>query len=711
VGISAGAPMSRWYTLHIKNEILFWFLLLSLLPLLGLSGANYWYQKTLYEAQAQEHLQLILDQKTDAIGEHLQRVEEEMELLALSPDVRAIFERGSLKPDEERRVRAVVGKYRFHDLFLIETEGEIVYSVQKEDDFGSNLFRGPYSMTNLGRVYRNTLDHLETQISDFEYYSPSRKEALFIATPIFGEGRMIGVLAIQHDIDKIHELFSDSHGLGNSGELFAAKRGEGGTIVSTTPLKYNQTSSAEPFVFAGDPGLPIRLAVSGSRGKGEGNDYRGEKVIAAWSYIPTLRWGIVAKIDRNEILRPIDELRFYSILLLFFVGLGIVIAILSAIKHIVHPIEKLSLSVRNFAQEKSPPALELDSENEIGDLARSFHDMTLSLRSSQETIQKYAGELEEKVRLRTRELELAKERIEVSNTEMKRYIDIIDSYVITSTTDLKGTITQASRAFCEITGYTREELIGKKHNIIRHPDMADSLYDTLWKTIKSGRIWNGEIKNLRKDGSFYWVDSTITPIFDEEGKIKEYTSIRQDITDKKRIEEISITDGLTGIYNRRHFNDIFPKRIQAARRKGETLCFVMMDVDHFKLYNDHYGHQKGDEVLKEVGRILKESCKRGDDYPFRLGGEEFGIVFGSESAEKGAEFAEKIRESVQSLAIVHEFGTPSGTVSVSIGLTCAHGSELGSMDEIYKYADELLYEAKHNGRNRVVADPHCKMRS
>ena len=188
--------MSRWYTLHIKNEILFWFLILSLLPLMGLTGANYWYQKDRYESEAKEHLQLILDQKTDAIETHLQRVEQEIELLSLSPDVRGMFERGSLRSEEEKRLVAVVEKYRFHDLFLIGLDGKVLFSVKKEDDFQSDLFIGKYSGTNLGRVYRNALEHLETQISDFEYYPPSQKEALFIATPIFGENRMIGVLAI-----------------------------------------------------------------------------------------------------------------------------------------------------------------------------------------------------------------------------------------------------------------------------------------------------------------------------------------------------------------------------------------------------------------------------------------------------------------------------------------------------------------------------------
>ncbi len=698
--------MSRWYTLHIKNEILFWFLLLALLPLMGVIGANYWYQKDRYESEAQTHLQVILDQKTEVVETYFERVEQEIELLALAPDVRSVFEHAAPDPQDVERFSAVVETYRFHDLFLIRTDGTIIHTVKKEDDLGTNLQTGPYAASNLARVYRNALEHLETQISDFEYYSPSKKEALFIATPVYGDHTIIGVLVVQNNVDTVNSLFSDRQGLGESGELFAAKL-EAGDVVSTTPLRYLPESFKGRYRFPDDPVLPIHLAAHGKRGHGEARDYRGEEVIAAWSYVPTLRWGIVAKIDRSEILKPIEELRFYSILLLFFVGLGIVIAILSAIRHIVQPIEKLSQSVRKFGKEKAPPQLELDAENEIGELARSFHEMTLSLRASQETIRKYADELEEKVRLRTRELESAKERIESSNREMKRYIDIIDTYVITSTTDLSGKITQVSRAFCDITGYSREELIGKKHNIVRHPDMPESLYDGMWRTITSGQTWSGEIKNLRKDGTYYWVASTITPIVDHDGNIREYTSIRQDITDKKRIEEISITDGLTGIYNRRRFNDLFPEYIRAARRRDETICFLMMDVDHFKGYNDHYGHQKGDEVLIRVARALQESLKRADDYAFRLGGEEFGIIFTTQSAQEGLGFARALKERIEALGILHAGNSAAPVVTVSMGLICDRAANLGDMDEIYKHADDLLYRAKTSGRNRVCTLKEC----
>ena len=114
---------------------------------------------------------------------------------------------------------------------------------------------------------------------------------------------------------------------------------------------------------------------------------------------------------------------------------------------------------------------------------------------------------------------------------------LIDEHVITSQTDLEGTITSVSKAFCLISGYTKEELVGQNHRIVRHPDMPASLYKGMWGTLKANRTWIGEIRNLKKDGTDYWVKAIITPVFDEAGEKVGYSAIRQDISFEKRLME------------------------------------------------------------------------------------------------------------------------------------------------------------------------------
>ena len=285
--------------------------------------------------------------------------------------------------------------------------------------------------------------------------------------------------------------------------------------------------------------------------------------------------------------------------------------------------------------------------------------------------------------------------------QIKDYINLIDENVITSTTNLNGNIIYASKAFCEISGYTKEELLGKNHRIVRHPDMDKSVYKNLWATISSDEAWQGEIKNRKKDGDFYWVEVKVYPIYDINGKKIGYTGIRQDITDKKKIEEISITDELTKLYNRRYFNEVFAQELNRAKRDGKNIAFLMLDVDHFKLYNDTYGHQNGDLVLSKIGEVLNSCSKRAGDFAFRLGGEEFGMVFSEPTIEEAMTFANSVRESIKKLNMQHSRNSASDVVTASSGLVFIDSHNDLDVNQLYKKADDNLYRAKELGRDRV----------
>ena len=289
------------------------------------------------------------------------------------------------------------------------------------------------------------------------------------------------------------------------------------------------------------------------------------------------------------------------------------------------------------------------------------------------------------------------------------YVKLIDENIITSSTDTNGNITSVSKAFCEISEFTKEELLGENHRIIKHPDMPKELYDDMWQKIINDEVWEGEVKNKTKSCGFYWVHNKIYPLYDATKQKVGYTAIRQDITDKKKIEEISITDGLTNIYNRRYFNEIFPKFIQSARRNNEIVGFLLMDIDHFKQYNDTYGHQAGDTVLIEVAKAIKNSLGRVEDYCFRLGGEEFGVVFKVVSGDSGVAFANKILQNIENLAIPHENNSASSFVTSSAGLVILDANNIAQGDSLYKQADDLLYVAKKSGRNRIAFNETCKI--
>ncbi len=283
------------------------------------------------------------------------------------------------------------------------------------------------------------------------------------------------------------------------------------------------------------------------------------------------------------------------------------------------------------------------------------------------------------------------------------YMNLIDRYIITVDIDISGKITRASDAFYNISGYTKEDLTGRPYRSIIH-DMDNEIYEGIWHELEHDGRWHGQIKNKTKDDKYFWVNAIISPIYSNSGEKNGYTLIKQDITDKKMLEKIAITDALTNLYNRRYFNEVMPKIINIAKRYGNFISFAMMDIDFFKGYNDTYGHQAGDEVLKKVAAVLTSSAARGDDYCFRIGGEEFAVAFGGESGEKAVGFMTRIKEKIEALKIENRASTVSRYVTVSIGLNCRNGQQIEDINELYQDTDRLLYQAKESGKNKVVCN-------
>jgi len=160
-------------------------------------------------------------------------------------------------------------------------------------------------------------------------------------------------------------------------------------------------------------------------------------------------------------------------------------------------------------------------------------------------------------------------------------------------------------------------------------------------------------------------------------------------------------DSLTGLYNRRYFDEIFETQCKIAKRSHRLFVFAMIDVDFFKLFNDTYGHLSGDEVLKTIAQTIQGNLKRADDYAFRLGGEEFGLCFSVEHERDAHLLLEELRQSIENLKIANIHNTNAPYVTVSIGFYVLKPHMSYDRDTIYKASDDALYEAKHRGRNRV----------
>lgn len=163
---------------------------------------------------------------------------------------------------------------------------------------------------------------------------------------------------------------------------------------------------------------------------------------------------------------------------------------------------------------------------------------------------------------------------------------------------------------------------------------------------------------------------------------------------------MSITDGLTGLHNRRYFDSVFPREMNRAKRQKNPLALMILDVDFFKKYNDTYGHQAGDRVLERVGEALGNSFRRAGDYAFRLGGEEFGVLLTEGAPEHVEKIGEKVCEAIRELKIPHRQNDAAETVTISVGIAYLADATGHFCKEVYHVADEALYAAKEGGRNR-----------
>lgn len=170
---------------------------------------------------------------------------------------------------------------------------------------------------------------------------------------------------------------------------------------------------------------------------------------------------------------------------------------------------------------------------------------------------------------------------------------------------------------------------------------------------------------------------------------------------QKELEKTNKTDALTGLYNRGHFDYLFTKEINTAKREKTLLAFAMLDIDYFKPFNDTYGHQTGDQALITVANLLKSKLKRSSDAIFRLGGEEFSLLFKVQDEKEAFDTVDGIRNAIEELKIPHSNSKISRFLTISCGLEVITAEHNTNVRQAYKSCDYLLYKAKHAGRNKT----------
>ena len=316
-------------------------------------------------------------------------------------------------------------------------------------------------------------------------------------------------------------------------------------------------------------------------------------------------------------------------------------------------------------------------------------------------------------------------RYEASVIEMSNQAKAIGAHLMVSESNPQGDIINVNDAFLHTTGYSRDELIGKNHRLFNSKLHPASFYSALWQKVLAGNIWKGTFRNLDKHGNYLWLNATIVPYMDAWGAVTRLVAFYSDITeaislteklDRERALRAELTqinralvseantDPLTHIANRRAFDHFAEQALLSTRQLKQPIALLMLDLDHFKAVNDTYGHGAGDEVLKEVSRRWAAQI-RTSDMLARLGGEEFCVVLPQATESHALRLADKIRQvTAETPVTVAQSGIPCTlNITVSIGLVSAEHSDHVDLKRLFEAADDALYEAKRNGRNRVVS--------
>jgi PAS domain S-box-containing protein len=538
--------------MKISTRLLLLFLVVSVLPLALFGYLNMQQNEATLRAEVLSRMSGLADKKAIQVNNFLtERVREVRLLVGTSLIMESIdalqkaYISGRLDAAAYAREDALIHRYfesyveetkLFFDVFLITHQGEIVFSQKHEADFATNLMDGPYRDSQLAWAFRAARITLEPVISGYELYTPSKLPALFIAAPIMAGGKFKGIFAVQLNNDLFYQVAMDAAGLGLSGEVIFAQQ-EGDEALYTMPLRYRRKFRMPLQQFKLNSMFD---ALSGNSGVGVKPDYRNHQVVAAWRYLPELNWGMVVKIDADEVFASIASQKI--LLLKTLLGLLLFAALVAYYfsQKIIMPLDELALAADEMAEGNLDKRADESAPGELGLFGQAFNRMADRLQELYRT-------LEDRIEERTRKLnvsneQLLKEIIERKQTEQAFKRESEKNLALLRNAsdgihilDIEGNIIEVSDSFCTMMGYQHDEMIGMNISQI------DALFTDLelQKKIKQQSEvqvrTQFETHHRRKNGTLFEVEVSGISLKQEGETLIFYSS--RDITERKRSRE------------------------------------------------------------------------------------------------------------------------------------------------------------------------------
>jgi len=298
--------------------------------------------------------------------------------------------------------------------------------------------------------------------------------------------------------------------------------------------------------------------------------------------------------------------------------------------------------------------------------------------------------------------------VEEAMRQLRTYEFVLDTHALVYVTDRSGTIIHANQKLADLCGFGSEQLLGQSHRVIASHEEAEPLWNDMWQTVSDGRVWHGEVCNRARDGSIYWVDTTVVPYVDTRKQVAQYISMGTDITAKKRYEAELVRaarlDRLTGLPNRALFHERLKRTLERSRAQpGHEFAVMFLDFDRFKVINDSLGHEVGDLLLRAISCRLTTVVEPDDSVSLdvlgstvaRLGGDEFVVLVSLvQDRQDVIDLAERLLAAFDEPYQLKEFHVRS---TASIGIVFSDGGCL-TAEELLRDADTAMYQAKERGK-------------
>ena len=287
-------------------------------------------------------------------------------------------------------------------------------------------------------------------------------------------------------------------------------------------------------------------------------------------------------------------------------------------------------------------------------------------------------------------------KVDKTNLKLKQNIAFLNSYQlaldessIVSKSNLEGKITYVNDKLCEVSGYSKDELLGQPHSILRHPSTPHEIFHDLWKTIRSRKVWNGVLQNKGKTND-YWVDIAVLPILDENNTISEYIAIRHDITEMKkqeeRLDKFLNIDDLTGYGNRYKFN--------TDLKNCNKPAIAIVNIDNFSQINDFYGHATGDVIIKRLAILIDKLIQNNNSELYHLQGDEYVILNEHSSKDAFYKQIDELREIISNTSI--DINDETLLLNTTISLS------FESKENLLVTADMALKVAKKQNKDILI---------